>query len=293
MNFTDAVNLKNLLLGGTSVLLSSLSLAEGNLENPVKDTIESGISAISGWHCTATEIEIEIDGKSYGKAGMGTIRTDTEERCGHTNSGFSLLFNYGSLSDGEHNLVAKVDGEVWMERKFSTVRPASDSDFVPDSDHTEYAIDFPKPGDALELKWQSSKQSFTVKRAFRNLVNPGKMVTAFNRTFSGHARGYDPSRPDRQFGELDATEFTLNISETAFAMSRVGTNLGDCDYNGDITFFYNQVSSEGTFSCSGSSGTYTASVFVNPNEGYYIGRFDMTPSGSEESTRDFHMALAP
>ncbi|MBB6523264.1 hypothetical protein [Pseudoteredinibacter isoporae] len=293
MKFIEISTIKKLMLCGASMLLSGISLAEGNLENPAKDAIESGISAISGWHCTASEIEIEVDGKSYGKAGMGTIRTDTESRCGHTNSGFSLLFNYGALPDGEHTLVAKVDGEIWMERTFSTIRPGSDTDFVPDSDHTEYAIDFPKPGDALELKWQSSKQSFTVSRAFRDLINPGKMVATFNRTFFGHARGYDPSRPDRQFGELDVTEFKLNISETAFAMSRVGTILGDCDYNGDITFFFNKVTSQGTFSCSGSSGTYSAEVFVNANEGYYIGRFDMTPTGSEQSTRDFHMALAP
>ncbi|GAA6153096.1 hypothetical protein [Pseudoteredinibacter isoporae] len=293
MKMIQTMNVRTLMLSGVSMLLGSIAVAEGNLENPAKDAVESGISAISGWHCTATDIDIEIDGKSYGKAGMGTIRTDAQSRCGHENSGFSLLFNYAALTDGEHTLVARVDGEVWIERTFTTVRPASDTDFVPDSDHTEYAIDFPKPGDALELKWQSAKQSFTVTRSYRNLVNPGKMVATFNRTFSGHARGYDPSRPTSQFGQLDSTEFTLNISETAFAMSRVGTDLGDCDYNGDITFFFNKVTSNGTFSCSGSSGTYSAEVFVNANEGYYIGRFDMTPSGSEESTRDFHMALAP
>lgn len=280
-------------LGGAILLGSSLAAAQGNLENPAANAVESGISAISGWHCNAGEIEIEIDGNSLGKAGIGTQRSDTQARCGHIETGFSLLVNYGSLSDGEHTIVVKVDGEVWQERQFSTVRPGADSEFVPQQEHTEYAIDFPKAGDALELQWQASKQSFTVTRSFRNLVNPSRMVSDFNRTFFGHARGYDPARPDRGHGALDETEFSFEITEENFFMRREGTSLGDCDYTGSIEFYYNRVETEGSFNCAGSSGSYTAELFVNPNDGYYIGRFEMTPSGSEEATKDFHMAMAP
>lgn len=286
--------LSQVLLVGGCIFYGAFSQAEGNLENPAKDSIESGITAISGWHCTAQEIEIEIDGISFGKAGIATSRVDTESRCGHSETGFSLLFNYGNLAEGTHTLIAKVDGEVWLEREFSSIRPGGDGvEFISDVEHVEYAIDFPKAGDVLELHWQQSKQSFSVNKSYRNLVNPSKMVSSFNRTFFGHARGFDPARPERRFGELDSTEFSFNITETTFTMSREGTDLGSCDYNGDIEFFYNRVTSEGTFNCGGSSGDYSAEMFVNSNEGYYIGRFDVTPVGSEQSTRDFHMALAP
>jgi len=276
-----------------SLVISIKVFAQGSLENPIANDIESGISAISGWHCTASEIEVEVDGISLGKAGIGTQRNDTQDQCGHSETGFSLLINYGVFTDGEHTMVLKVDGEQWQERKFSTLRAAEGQEFVPQSEHIEYAIDFPKPGDALELHWQASKQAFTIKQTYRDLINPGRMVSTFNRTFFGHARGYDPSRPDRGFGQLDPTEFLFSISEDSFAMSRKGTDLGDCDYNGDIEFYFNKVETAGTFSCTGSSGNYTAEVFVNSADGYYIGRFEMTPSGSEEATKDFHMAMAP
>jgi hypothetical protein len=57
--------------------MPSLSCAQGALENPVSGSTESGIGIISGWHCTATNITVTIDGMSLGKAGSSTCRGDT------------------------------------------------------------------------------------------------------------------------------------------------------------------------------------------------------------------------
>jgi hypothetical protein len=69
--------MNKLILAATLVAGIPLSFAEGLLEIPVVDSTESGIGVISGWHCTATRIDIIIDRLSAGKAGSGTSRNDT------------------------------------------------------------------------------------------------------------------------------------------------------------------------------------------------------------------------
>ena len=44
-------------------------------------------------------------------AAYGTERLDTREVCGDVDNGFGLLFNWNLLGDGEHAVVAFVDGE--------------------------------------------------------------------------------------------------------------------------------------------------------------------------------------
>ena len=86
----------------------------GYLENPGPNSFQSGIGVISGWVCAAEAIEIEIETESgeveRQVAGYGTERLDTEAVCGDTDNGFGLLFNWNRLGDGEHTVVALVDG---------------------------------------------------------------------------------------------------------------------------------------------------------------------------------------
>ncbi len=69
------------------------SFAQSQLENPVAKKVESGISVISGWHCSAQEIEVFIDVKRVGIAGTGPQRTTTTSQCCHTGSSISLLYH--------------------------------------------------------------------------------------------------------------------------------------------------------------------------------------------------------
>ena len=84
---------------------------EGYLENPGPNSFQSGIGVLSGWVCDAETVELAIGTAGRQVAAYGTERLDTLEMCGDTANGFGLLFNWNLLGEGEHEVVAFVDGE--------------------------------------------------------------------------------------------------------------------------------------------------------------------------------------
>ena len=92
----------------------------GYLEIPTVNSFQSGVGVISGWVCEAEEVEIAIttEGGAVQRyaASYGTERADTATArdgtviCGDPDNGFGLLFNWNRLGDGEHTVVALVDG---------------------------------------------------------------------------------------------------------------------------------------------------------------------------------------
>jgi len=80
-------------VAGLVAATSSFAQLQGVLEVPAAASVQSGIGAISGWHCTASRIEIAIDNGPAMLAGSGTSRLDTLGTCGRADTGFSLLFN--------------------------------------------------------------------------------------------------------------------------------------------------------------------------------------------------------
>ena len=97
----------------------------GRFGIPGHNSFQSGVGVLSGWVCEADEVVIEIDDGTVVEpqvAAYGTERLDTEGDCGDTDNGFGLLFNWGRLGDGEHEVVAFVDGvelgraTVWVTR---------------------------------------------------------------------------------------------------------------------------------------------------------------------------------
>ena len=85
------------------------TLLVGYLENPGAESLQSGIGVLSGWVCEADTVEIEINGEPQPTA-YGTERSDTADICGHPDTGFGLLFNWNHLGDGDHEVIALVDG---------------------------------------------------------------------------------------------------------------------------------------------------------------------------------------
>lgn len=134
---------------------------EGFLENPRPNATESGIGVISGWHCTAQNITILIDGNSIGKAGSGTTRRDVAGVCGRADVGFSLLFNYNVLDRGTHTIRVFADATVLAERQFSTVKSGRE-EFLRGTSKTVNVPDFPSTGAVTTLTWTESTQSFVV-----------------------------------------------------------------------------------------------------------------------------------
>ena len=145
--------------GRTGSYTLKVHLVVGYLENPGPNSFQSGIGVISGWVCEAEEVLIEIDGQPR-PAGYGTERLDTEGVCGDTDNGFGLLFNWNELGDGEHTVVAVVDGEE-LGRAVVQVTTLGEP-FVRDVAGECVLEDFPQLGQTVTLEWQQNGQNFVI-----------------------------------------------------------------------------------------------------------------------------------
>ena len=149
------------------VLWSKVAFAQtGNgmamLENPAPDSHQSGVSVISGWACDAEEIVIEIDDMSF-TAAYGTLREDTQEMCGDTDNGFSLLWNWSNNGDGEHTVRALSDG---VEFGTATVTVTTfGTPFLREAQGSSIHIldDFPTTGEETWVRWYPSLQNFVIQ----------------------------------------------------------------------------------------------------------------------------------
>ena len=135
------------------------TLVPGYLENPGPDSFQSGIGVLSGWMCEAEEVVFTLNGVPQ-PAAYGTERLDTEPVCGDTDTGFGLLYNWNRLGDGEHEVVALVDG-VELGRATVTVTTLG-TDFLHDVAGTCEVEDFPSPGERVTLTWQQNQQNFVL-----------------------------------------------------------------------------------------------------------------------------------
>ena len=131
----------------------------GFLGNPRHLSSQSGIGVVSGWVCEAETVEIEIAGESY-LAAYGTERLDTEDRCGDTDNGFGLLVNWNRFGEGEHTVVAFVDG---VELGRATITVTTLGEEFPRGLEGEYRLDgFPDSESAVVIRWEESLQNFVI-----------------------------------------------------------------------------------------------------------------------------------
>ena len=88
---------------------------------------------------------------------MGRSGADTLDACGDTDNGFGLLFNWNLLGDGEHEVVAWVDGE---ELGRATVRVTTlGVEFLRGVEGECVVDDFPTMGQTVTLEWQQNSQN--------------------------------------------------------------------------------------------------------------------------------------
>ena len=135
-------------------------LMVGYLENPGNTSFQSGIGVLSGWVCAAEEVEITLGALTPQMAAYGTERLDTASKCGDTDNGFGLLFNWNLLGDGEHDVVALVDG-VELDRASVTVTTLG-QEFLRGVEGTCTVSDFPSLGKTVTLLWQEARQNFAI-----------------------------------------------------------------------------------------------------------------------------------
>ena len=135
------------------------------LENPAPGSFQSGLGVISGWVCEADTVEIVFepggtDETLTFETGSGTERADTADRCGDTDNGFGLLFNWNLLGDGTHTVRALADGDEFAH---STVTVTTlDGEFARGLRQTHDIADFPSAGQTTTVEWREGQQNFVI-----------------------------------------------------------------------------------------------------------------------------------
>ena len=160
--------------GATGEYALVVTFRPGYLENPGPNSFQSGIGVISGWVCEAEVVEIEIETAAGAvhryEAAYGTERGDTARRkdgtplCGDTDNGFGVLFNWNLLGEGEHTVVALVDGVAlgWAVVRVTTVGEGAEEEFLRDVAGECTVADFPMDGQTTTLAWQETSQNFVI-----------------------------------------------------------------------------------------------------------------------------------
>jgi hypothetical protein len=145
--------------------------AQGNLEIPDTARTETGIVAISGWHCTAQRVDILIDNLSALRAGGGTERGDTGPVCGRVDTGFSLLFNFNRLGVGPHTIVALADGVEFARHDFNVYHFGTE--FMTGVTARRALRNFPAINRTTRVEWMEEKQNFSMTGREPTPSNPG------------------------------------------------------------------------------------------------------------------------
>lgn len=143
------------------LFIPTLAMASGYFENPLPGSVQSGVGVVSGWHCSASQIEVQVDGVSIGETGVGSVRDDTVSICGHNKSGYALLYNYNIPEPGVHTMTVYADGVLLEERKFTTMRSGG-VPFLTNKSATITIPNFPESGKSTTVEWSQAQQRFVV-----------------------------------------------------------------------------------------------------------------------------------
>ena len=134
------------------------------LGNPAPGSFQSGVGVLSGWVCEADTVTLEIETAAgttiTEEAGYGTERLDTEPRCGDTDNGFGVLFNWNRLGDGQHTVRAYADGEEFGHSTFTVTTLGEE--FAENLAQTHRIEDFPAAGQTTTVEWQQGQQNFVI-----------------------------------------------------------------------------------------------------------------------------------
>jgi hypothetical protein len=259
--------------------LPAAAFAAGELENPAAGAPVSGIGLVSGWHCSATLVEIEIDGAARVPAAYGTERADTAAICGRSATGFGLLLNWGLLPAGAHTMRALADGVEFARRTFTAV--SLGAEFLTGKSAATTLYDFPSPGRSTVLEWREGVQGF-VAREVRddapqlvgrwngaNLENRSNCAAAQNNGSRGTYAQYD-----------------VSIDQGFIGIVETGVTGLSCTYFGPYRQDGTARRASGTYTCSdGKRGDFVSKAFlVTPNEMSI--RLDIKLNGTESCAID-------
>jgi len=231
---------------------------DGYLENPQPGATASGISVISGWHCTAKRIELVIDERPALVAALGTTRTDTAGVCGgRTDTGFGYLVNWAALPAGPHTLRALADGVQFARVDFRVV--SFGAEFLTGKSGATTVEDFPSPGNAVELRWSEALQSFTPERAYATLASLGGRWNGANLE-----RRTGCTQPQNDGTRGTYAQYDITTSSESLNVQQTGITGLTCSYAGTLSTPAALRTATGTYSCSdGKRGTWRVTDFLS------------------------------
>ena len=254
----------------------------GTLENPLSGSFQSGIGLFSGWVCDALRVEIEINGGTRLKAAYGTSRGDTVDRCGDSNNGFALPFNWNLLGNGQHTVRALADG-VEFDRTTFTVTTLG-AEFLTGASANYTLADFPRAGQRVRIEWQEASQNFVITPSSgarppratvpqNTIGSPGTLEIPRNGSFQSGIGLFSGWVCDAQTVEIEI-DGTVTL-EAAYGTSR-GDTVGRCgDSNNGFGLLFN-------WNLLG-DGPHTVRVLADGRE-FGRARFTVTTLGRESLT---------
>jgi hypothetical protein len=204
--------------------------AAGVLGTPVDGSTVSGVSVISGYHCTSTDIEVFIDGNSIGKAGAGTTLPSTAGVCGHAETGYSLLYNYNNLTPGPHTVAAYADGQLIASHAINTLRSGGTA-WLSGASQTLTVPNFPQAGKTATVEWVQSVQNFMVTSIGDNAaIDTSSLGGSYNQSY---------------MDKFSGTCSTTKLTSTTFTVTTAGPDVSIAATFDGQPCIYNLVANAG------------------------------------------------
>ena len=233
--------------------------AQGMLENPAAGAASvSGVGLVSGWHCGAARVDIQIDALPPMAAATGTDRLDTLPACGRRDTGFGLLLNWAVLGPGTHTVRALADGVEFGRRTVTVV--GLGAEFLTGKAASVTLGDFPAPGKSLVLEWQEGLQGFVARELRHDAPTLGGTWNGANLERRSHC-----ANPQNDGARGTYAQYTITADPSGFfRIQQAGVTGLACTYTGTHSPGPAGRQVSGTFECAdGKQGTFAStSVLV-------------------------------
>ena len=245
----------------SSALLCTGARATGELENPAQSTAVSGIAVISGWHCSASRVEVEIAGGARIAAASGTDRADAAATCGKRDTGFGLLVNWGILAPGTHTLRVLADGAEFARRTVTVV--SLGAEFLRGRSASIDLPDFPSTGRVTVLEWREAAQGFVARE-----VRDDAPLLAGRWNGANLERRSECTSAQNNGTRGTYAQYDISFESGFMGIAEAGITGLACTYYGPFRQEGAIRTASGTYSCSdGKRGDYTSRGFlVTANE---------------------------
>ena len=140
-----------------------------NIDNPQEGDIVSGIVAINGFHCAASEqgVRLQFDNIGTPTPISLTQRADIllpDGPCDDINDAFVATFSWALLSEGSHQLkfFLGTESTPFTTRNVNVVHAQSGTEFLTGAAGECRVTDFPTTGQDAIVEWRQSLQNFTI-----------------------------------------------------------------------------------------------------------------------------------